>query len=318
MPADGFDATADEVMEGIRLDGRTVIVTGGSGGLGEETVRVFAAAGAHVVFTARDAARAAAAAERIRSRHPGASLSWRLADLSSLQHALRLGDELAECAAGADVLVANAGIMGGPLRRSAEGWEAQFATNYLSHYALIARLVPLLLRNAPSRAVLVSSAGHGFGRIDWDDLHYQRRPYQGLEAYGQSKTALILLARELDRRYRDRGLRAASVHPGGIHTELGRSFTPGDRQVVVDRMAERGEPFVYKSLQQGAATQVWASVVADPDLIGGRYLEDCRVAEVNPDNNGTGPGVRPEAVDASQAARLIEVSAGLTGVRLPD
>lgn len=312
----GFDTTTDELVRDIRLDGSTVLITGGSGGLGEETARALAAAGARTLIAARDEQRAQTAIDRIRERHPDADVAWHHVDLASLSSVRQLADHIRSSYERLDVLIANAGIMGGRRRTSDDGFELQFAVNYLAHFVLTVRLVPLLVTSAPSRVVIVSSAGHAMGGLELDDLNFERRSYDGLAAYGQAKTAGILFAVELDRRLRDRGVRAVAVHPGAIRTDLGRDLTAEDTQAVRTILRARQERLTWKTVEQGAATQVWAATLAATDDVGGGYLEDCGIASINPDNQGSGPGVLPRAVDPDRARELWRHSEELTGEEL--
>jgi NAD(P)-dependent dehydrogenase (short-subunit alcohol dehydrogenase family) len=208
------------------------------------------------------------------------------------------------------LLVANAGVMACPQGRTADGFETQFGTNHLGHFVLVNRLVPLLLAGAPSRVVVLSSAGHRFGDVDLDDPGFERTPYDPWVAYGRAKTANVQFAVGLDRRLRDRGVRAAAVHPGGIVTELGRHLTDETLGALV---AARGDRKVeWKSVPAGAATSVWVGVVADADAVGGRFAEDCAVSDVTTDP-GSSTGVFAYAVDPAKAEALWARSEELVG-----
>ncbi|MFF8594753.1 SDR family NAD(P)-dependent oxidoreductase [Streptomyces sp. NPDC015220] len=305
----GFGArtTADDVLRGVDLAGKLAIVTGGYSGLGLETTRALTGAGAHVVVPARrpDAAREALAGT---DRAEVDEL-----DLGDLDSVRAFAERFLASGRTVDILIGNAGIMACPLTRVGPGWEAQFATNHLGHFALVNRLWPAI-EPGGARVVSVSSRGHHASAVRWDDPHW-RRGYDKWEAYGQAKTANVLFAVQLDALARDRGVRAFSLHPGGI-------LTPLQRHLTKEEMVERGwideqgtvlAPEQFKTPQQGAATQVWAATSPRLAGMGGVYLEDCDVAE--PAGEGeVGSGVKPWATDPGQAARLWELSARLTGV----
>ena len=301
----GAASTTDEVLAGRDLIGFTAVVTGASAGLGVETCRALAAHGATVVAGVRDPAKAAGAlavagAEGVRIEE---------VDLASLASVRAFTDRLADAHDRLDLVVANAGVMSCPEGRTEDGFETQFGTNHLGHFVLVNRLVPQLVAGAPSRVVCLSSSGHRLSDVDLDDPHFDRQEYQGWVAYGRSKTANILFAVELDRRLRDRGVRACALHPGGIDTELFRYLGPEALAFVAERREQTGIP--AKSLAAGAATTVWGGVVADAEAIGGRYLEDCAVAEVKDDDGGE--GVRSYAVDPARAVELWARSEELVG-----
>jgi NAD(P)-dependent dehydrogenase (short-subunit alcohol dehydrogenase family) len=307
----GHDTTTEDVLAGVDLSGRVVLVTGASGGLGVETVRALAAHGAHVIMAARDAAKNGEAMAAIHDAHPGASLEDLALDLSSFASIRTAVAELRSRHDRLHVLVANAGVMCTPFSRTTDGHELQFGTNHLGHFALTLGLVDTLAAAAPARVVVLTSAGHVFGDVDLDDPDYERRDYDPFAAYGQSKTANALFAVEFDRRLADRGVRAFAVHPGGIHTELGRYM---GREIVAEigrRLAiaapDEGE-FRWKSVAQGAATTVWAATSTELDGRGGLYCEDCRVADVRADAGAVHGGVRPYAVDPDRARLLWELS----------
>jgi NAD(P)-dependent dehydrogenase (short-subunit alcohol dehydrogenase family) len=208
-------------------------------------------------------------------------------------------------------------VMRTPFGHTADGFETQFGTNHLGHFVLVNRIASLI---APcGRLVNVSSAGHRYSDVDLDDPNFERAPYDPVIAYGRSKTANILFAVEFDRRHRARGVRAAALHPGGILTELGRHLQAGEIEATVERinaelMAEGRPPFEFKTIPQGAATSVWAAVVASADEVGGRYCEDCQVSQlaeglISPVN----PGVRPYALDPERAKALWKKSEELVG-----
>ena len=249
-----FETTWQEALQGVDLGGQTIVVTGGTTGLGRETATALSSAGARVIITARTDAKAAEAG-------PWEHVLLDLADLDSVR---RAADDLPDHV---DVLVNNAGVMYTPFERTKQGFELQLGTNHIGHFVLTEAV-------APTRVVNLSSGGHRASDILWDDPNYERRPYDKFEAYGQSKTANILFTRELARR----GTHALAVHPGMIVTELGRHMTKDDlKELTAKVKAAPGGGPKYKSVEQGAATTVYA--VAHPELPAGAYLEDCEVSD---------------------------------------
>jgi len=314
----GAKSTTDEVLAGVDLSGKRVLVTGVSAGLGVETARALAAHGAQVVGAARDLAKAERATEVVRAdaRH-GGGLELVELDLASLASVRACADRLNADGRPFDLVIANAGVMATPLGRTADGFETQFGTNHLGHFVLVNRIAPLIRHGG--RLVNLSSAGHRFSDVDLDDPNFERTPYEPFVAYGRSKTANALFAVEFDRRHRGRGVRATAVHPGGIHTELGRYMTPEVLQTLVDninanRPAGAGE-FEWKTIPQGAATSVWAGVVAEAGEVGGRYCEDCHVAQVQDGGAEVREGVRAYAVDPERAKALWAKSEEMVGER---
>ncbi|MEU4086162.1 SDR family NAD(P)-dependent oxidoreductase [Streptomyces aureus] len=303
----GARSTAEEVLAGIDLSGKLAIVTGGYSGLGLETTRALAGAGAHVVVPAR---RPSTAREALADIEGTETDELDLGDLDSVR---AFAERFLASGRTVDIVIDSAGIMACPETRVGPGWEAQFATNHLGHFALVNRLWPAIAPGG-ARVVSVSSAGHHYSGIRWDDVHW-RTGYDKWEAYGQAKTANVLFAVELDRRGRDFGVRAFALHPGGILTPLQRHLP---RQEMVERgwIDEDGKPLNpegFKTPEQGAATQVWAATSPMLDGMGGVYCEDCDIAEPAPADGGR-TGVRDWATDPEQAARLWELSAELTGV----
>src|SRR5262249_2285622 len=285
----GFDATSttDEVLEGRDLKGVRVLVTGASAGLGGETARALAGHGAGVVGAARDLTKAELATDQVRADAEvgGGSFDLVELDLASLASVRACADALMSRGEPFDLVIANAGVMATPSGRTADGFETQFGTNHLGHFLLVNRIAPLMKPGA--RLVSLSSSGHRFGDVDLDDPNFERAPYEPFLAYGRSKTANILFAVEFDRRHRSPGVRAGAVTPGGIETELSRpldpSWIPGMlAQMNRDLAAEGKPPFQFKTIPQGAATSVWAGVVARADEMGGRYCENCHVGVIVP------------------------------------
>jgi NAD(P)-dependent dehydrogenase (short-subunit alcohol dehydrogenase family) len=304
----GATSTAAEVLAGVDLTGKLALVTGGYSGIGLETTRVLAAAGAHVVVPARRRATAEEALTGI------AGVEVDELDLADLDSVRAFADRFLASGRRIDILIASAGIMAAPETRVGPGWEAQFATNHLGHFALVNRLWPAIADGA--RVVMVSSRGHHFSGIRWDDVHFEHG-YDKWLAYGQAKTANVLFAVQLDALAKDR-VRAFALHPGRIFTPLVRHL---DRQelldagIVDDAGNIAGES---KTVEQGAATQVWAATSPLLDGMGGVYLDDCDIAEPAPaEDPETGvrarTGVRDYAIDPEEAARLWALSAELTG-----
>ncbi len=296
----GPTTTTDEVAAGIDLSGRVAVVTGASAGLGVETARCLAAHGAHVVLACRNPDKGAAVEEAIAAKVPGARLELAALDLASLASVRSFASEVLERHRRVDLLINNAGVMATPFERTADGFELQLGTNHLGHFLLTGLLEPALVAAAPSRIVNLTSRGHVRSSFHWEDPHYRTRPYDKWEAYGQSKTANIWCAIELDRRLSPRGVHAYAVHPGVIATELSRHLDKDDFAAMASRMP--GGRLVLKTVEQGAATTVWAATSPDLADAGGLYLEDCGIAGPA-DAEGT-RGYAPWAMDAESAARL--------------
>ncbi len=313
----GAETTTDEVLSGIDLSGKRVLITGTSAGLGVETARSLVEHGARVTGTVRDLVKGRKATEAISASDHSGSFDLIELDLASLASVRNAADHLVEKGEPIDVIIANAGVMATPKGPTFDGFETQFGTNHLGHFLLINRLATLILQGG--RVVNLSSAGHRFSDADLDDPNFDNQAYDPWVAYGRSKTANVLFAVEFDRRHRDFGVRAAAVHPGGIKTELGRHLSAEAEQALIDRInasqaAIGAAPFKYKSIPQGAATSVWAAIVASADEVGGRYCEDCHVAEVVADATAR-TGVRPYAFDEERAKKLWSVSETLVGER---
>ena len=304
------ESTTDDVLEGVDLSGRRILVTGVSAGLGVETARALTAHGATVVGAARDLAKARTATAHI----PGLELVE--LDLASLASVRACADGLVAAGKPFDVVIANAGVMACPQGKTADGFETQFGTNHLGHFVFVNRIASLM--QPGSRLVNLSSAGHRFADVDLEDPSFERTPYSEFVAYGRSKTANVLFAVEFDRRHKAAGVRAAAVHPGGIQTELGRYMTPEIiaqlLKNIEDSAQAGGQTFSWKTIPQGAATSVWTAGVAPADAVGGRYCEDCHVAELNPDPAARG-GVQPYALDPAHAKALWARSEALVGER---
>jgi NAD(P)-dependent dehydrogenase (short-subunit alcohol dehydrogenase family) len=313
----GATSTTEQVLKGVNLTGKRVLVTGVSAGLGIETARALASHGAEVVGAARDLSKAQVATEQVRAEAAGGgSLQIVELDLASLASVRRCADGLLASGKPLDLIIANAGVMACPKGTTADGFETQFGTNHLGHFVLVNRIASLL--KSGGRLVNLSSAGHRFADVDLNDPNFEHSPYAEFVAYGRSKTANILFAVEFDRRHKARGVRATAVHPGAIHTELGRYMTAEVRNALMASIAANlpkdAPPFSYKSIPEGAATSVWAGCVAGAEAIGGRYCEDCHVAEIST-LPGIRGGVQPYALDAQHAQALWQKSEAMVGER---
>lgn len=317
----GATSTTDEVLAGVNLRGKRILVTGVSAGLGVETARSLAAHSAQVVGAARDLQKAEAATADVRKAAAANGGSFELValDLSSLKSVRACADALLAKGESFDVIIANAGVMATPFGHTVDGFETQFGTNHLGHFVFVNRIAPLL--RSGGRLINLSSSGHRFSNVDLEDPNFTRTPYEPFAAYGRSKTANILFAVAFDQRHRNRGVRAAAVHPGGIQTELGRHVETGRIQQLVDQMnrqlaAEGKAPFQWKTIPQGAATSVWAAVVAPAEEIGGRYCENCHIGNIVSDDiviTAISEGVRAYALDSRNAEALWKKSEELVG-----
>ena len=316
----GATSTTDDVLAGVNLSGRRVLVTGVSAGLGVETARVLAAHGAEVVGAARDLGKAERATNEVRAQAAsGGSFKLVELDLASLHSVRACADALVADGRPFDAVIANAGVMRTPFGHTADGFETQFGTNHLGHFVLVNRIAALI---APGgRLVNVASSGHRYSDIDLDDPNFERVPYNPMIAYGRSKTANILFAAEFDRRHRARGVRATAIHPGGIRTELGRHMAPDELDKIVAQInaqlaADGQPPFQWKTIPQGAATSVWAAFVAPAEDVGGHYCENCQVSEITDGLiSPVSPGVRPYALDPEHAKALWAKSEEMVGER---
>jgi NAD(P)-dependent dehydrogenase (short-subunit alcohol dehydrogenase family) len=317
----GATSTTDDVLSGVNLKGKRILVTGVSAGLGVETARSLAAHGAHVVGAARDLAKAKAATAQVRKDAASNAGGFELVelDLASLKSVRACADQLLEKGEPLDVVIANAGVMATPLGKTADGFETQFGTNHLGHFVLVNRIASLLRDGG--RLINLSSAGHRYSNVDLGDPNFERTPYEPFVAYGRSKTANILFAVAFDKRHRGHGVRAAAVHPGGIRTELDRHIDSSRLEKIVEeinqQLAAQGKaPFQFKTVPQGAATSVWAAVVAPANEIGGQYCENCHVGHIVPDDapiTAVSEGVRGYALDPNNAEALWKKSEELVG-----
>jgi len=301
----GATATADQVLEGVDLRGRRILVTGVSAGMGVETARALVTHGAEVIGAARNLGKAQSAAEQVRDEARGkGSFELMQLDLASLDSVRTCADALIAVAQPLDAIIANAGVMGVPKGTTADGFETQLGTNHLGHFVLVNRVVGLL--GPGSRVVMVSSAGHRGADVDLDDPYFEHTPYDPLAAYRRSKTANILFAVGFDHRHRARDVRAAAVHPGAVLTDTTRK--------MIEAQPSAASAFDWKSPAQGAATALWTAFVAKADTVGARYCEDCHVAEIN-DDPIVRSGVRSYALNRERAEALWVESESLVGER---
>ena len=317
----GATSTTEDVLAGVNLKSKRILVTGVSAGLGVETARSLAAHGAYVMGAARDLAKAETATAQVRKDAAAGGGSFELIelDLASLKSVRACADKLLAKGEPLDVVIANAGVMATPFTQTLDGFETQLGTNHLGHFVFVNRIAPLIRKGG--RLINLSSSGHRFSNIDLEDPNFERTPYEPFVAYGRSKTANILFAVAFDQKHRERGVRAAAVHPGGIHTELGRHMDRSHLQAMIDQMntqlaVEGKAPFQWKTIPQGAATSVWAGAVAPADEIGGHYCENCHVGQVVPDNvtiSAISEGVRGYALDLNNAKALWKKSEELVG-----
>ena len=302
----GANTTTDDVLRGVDLSGKLALVTGASGGLGLETARALAAAGATLVLAARDRDKATAGLREIQERVPRARLESLHLDLASFASVRRCAGELLAAHDRVHLLVNNAGVMATPFGRTEDGFELQLGTNHLGHFLLTCLLAPALRAAAPARVVNLSSGGHMISDIDWADPNFEHRAYQGWIAYGQSKTANVLFTVELERRLGASGVHAYAVHPGMIRTELGRHLTKADsaalKAMAKDAPGGGGFPS-FKTIPEGAATSVWAATAPELAQRGGTYLADCAISADH----------APWATDPEAARRLWTLSEQLVG-----
>lgn len=320
MSGFGAETTTDEVLDGIDLTGRRVVITGASSGLGEEAARALSAHGAEVTLLARSQEKLDGAAERIRARVPDARLELGIVDLSSFASIRSFAAGYLVDHEAIDVLINNAGVMACPESRTADGFELQFGTNHLGHFLLTALLFEALMAGDGPRVVNLSSAGHATADVDLDDINFERTPYTPWVAYGRSKTANALFSRGLANRYGGAGLLSFAVHPGGIMTDLGRHLDDELIGQMIDNSRARAEAhgetgsFAFKSIEAGAATEVWACVAPLAEH-NGAYLADCQLGVAGGNPNHT--GFERYLLDDDAAERLWTLSEGWVGQAFP-
>jgi NAD(P)-dependent dehydrogenase (short-subunit alcohol dehydrogenase family) len=312
----GAETTAEEIASGIDLHGKVCVITGGHSGIGLETTRVLAKAGALVCVGAHDMTKARnnlANTNNVEVAH---------LDLADPESVDRFAERVRSSHNVIHVLINNAGIMRPPtLMRNVRGHELQFATNHLGHFQLTARLWPAVKNAQAARVVTLSSIGHRYSGVHLDDPDYLSRPYDKAAAYGQSKSANSLFSVELDRRGQGHGVRAFAVHPGGILTDLVRYLTDDELKawgITREGGVLKAPSTGYKSLAQGAATTMWCALSAQLDGKGGVYCEDCDIAELVANDSPRFSGVRDWAVDQPTAKALWDLSERLTGLKWLD
>ena len=309
----GPTTTAQEVVAECNLKGKVAIVTGGYSGIGLETTRALTSAGAKVIVPARNSQKAR---DALRSM---AETVMEILDLMNPASIDEFAKRFLETGQALHILINNAGIMAPPLVRDSRGYESQFSTNHLGHFHLTCRLWSALRQANGARVVSLSSYAHRRSGVDFDDWNFQRRPYDRWQAYGQSKTANALFALALDGIGRQYGVRAFSVHPGGVVTDLIRNMTA--EEIASYRILDAaGKPIIdpernLKTPEQGAATSVWCATSTQLNGLGGVYCADCDIAPALPSDDSTElHGVRPRATNPEFAARLWSLSEQLTGV----
>jgi NAD(P)-dependent dehydrogenase (short-subunit alcohol dehydrogenase family) len=305
------ESTVDDVLQGRDLSRKVIVVTGSSAGLGLETVRALARAGAEVVMVARNARKNQAVAELLRCEVPDAKLSTVEIDLADLSSVRRAAAEILDAHPWIDALINNAGFVGGPRSITPEGAELHFAANHIGPFLLTNLLMPSLKTAAPSRVIILSSNGHRTGGFDFDDLDFSKRDYNHWTAYSQSKLANVYHAVGLAKRLAGTGVTVNAVHPGVIRTEVFRDVTPQEEQMVTGWSEANGSPL--KSIPQGAATQVWAATSPELEGVTGLYLEDCQIGKHIPATTMSAVGVIPEAYDIAAADRLWDISEKIVG-----
>lgn len=306
MVFDG-NSTTNDVLSGMDLSTRTVLVTGGSTGLGAETARALASCGAQVTIVARSAVKLAKVAEAIEAE-TGNSVETTALELDKPDTIRAFAEGWLAKHEKLDILINNAGIGSPPLTRTVQGWEIQFATNHLGHFLLTNLLADAIKAGQNSRVINLSSGGHIYAPVDLEDPNYEKRGYNALEAYGQSKTANIWFTTELGRRWAEWGVTSFAVHPGIIETELTRDMAP--EAIEAMEMMRTHYAQMFKSIPQGAATSCWAATSPDLDGKSGFYLEDCHIASAATDNILDG-GYAPHAYDAEGARALWALSNSL-------
>lgn len=303
----GGRSTAREVIAGHNLKSRDAIVTGGASGIGVETVRALAIAGARVVIATRDQTKGESAAATLRKETGNEQIEFQELDLASLASVRSFVKRFLALRCELHLLINNAGIMASPLSYTVDGFESQFGINHIGHFSLAVGLLPALKAAGRARVVSLSSLGHRRSDVHFEDLNFRHRPYDPWLAYGQSKTANVLFAVGMTQRFGSEGINANAVHPGGIMTGL-QKHVPHEEQIKIGWIDKDGvQNPNFKSTEQGAATSIWAALAPELEGIGGRYLENCRIAQPWSDDHPTS-GVKPYALDPVSAERLWSVS----------
>jgi NAD(P)-dependent dehydrogenase (short-subunit alcohol dehydrogenase family) len=303
-------STTEDVIQEIDLNGKTAIVTGASAGLGVETSRVLAGAGAKVIMVGRDMDKLGAAANSIVAKHPIAQLELIKMDLADMGSVREAAESILTQHASINILINNAAVMACPFGKTIDGLEMQFGTNHIGHFLFTCLLTPTIVNGGPSRIVNLSSSGHHNGEVNLEDPNFEKRPYEKWLAYGQAKTANVQFSVTLSERLLDKGVRTFAVHPGAIKTELGRHMTAEDANVMAARSITAGG-WEYKTVPGGAATSVWAATSLELNNVSGMYLEDCQIAD--PVKEGSPGGFAPHAIDPRKSTLLWAVSEKIVG-----
>jgi NAD(P)-dependent dehydrogenase (short-subunit alcohol dehydrogenase family) len=309
-----YRSTAADVIKGHDLRGKNVIITGANSGIGVETARAFAQAGADLTLAVRDVEKAQPLVSELREKTGNANLRAAALDLASLASVRKFAADFIAQGKPLHILINNAGVMATPFSRTADGFEMQFGTNHLGHFLLTVLLHPALKAGAPSRVVNVSSSAHHRSDINWDDVNYHSRPYDKWESYGQSKTANVLFTVGLARRWAGDGISGFALMPGGIMTNL-QKHMPREEKLAAGFEDEQGNSNpMFKTVEQGASTTVWAAVGSELAGTSGLYLEDCQQAEPHePDVRFR--GIKDYALSVPSADRLWAMSESLVGLK---
>ena len=314
----GYRSTALDVVGGIDLSGRTAIVTGASSGLGVETARALASARARVILPGRSPEKLMAAVDDIIRSSGNAAVEAAEMDLGDLDSVRRFADGFVATGAPLHILINNAGIMATPHRKTTQGFESQFGTNHLGHFVLAGRLLPALekgTKDGHARVVALSSVGHRICPPDLDDPNFETTPYDKWMAYGRAKSANALFALELDARLANTGIRAFSVHPGGIMTGLQRDMDPEEFKAMGWVDAEGRVNGRFKTVEQGAATATWCATAPELAGQGGFYCEDCAPAVPVEDMGESMAGALPHIRNMEMAKALWTLSEEMVGER---
>ena len=301
----GANSTTNQVLEGIDLKGKIILITGAASGLGAETARALASKGAKIIIAARDMDKAKQVQAEIQKSTANQDIEIMPLELASLAKVKAFADDFLKKYPILNILINNAGIMACPYMETEDGFELQFGSNHLGHFLLTCLLAPALKKGAPSRVISLSSLGHRFSPVVFEDIHFKNRPYNKWLSYGQSKTANALFAVELDRRLGQYDCHAFSVHPGVIRTPLARHMTKEDIEQITARHQSSGSQI--KSVEEGAATSVYAATAPELEGEGGAYLENCSLAKIVPETHEN-DGVRDFAINPQKAKQLWELS----------
>lgn len=304
--------TTEDVIRGVDLKGKTAVVTGASAGLGVETARTLAVAGANTILLGRNRQKLTNAADGIRQQHPDVNIQTVIMDLADQSSVREAAAEILSSHPTIDLLINNAGVMACPFSKTVQGLELQFGTNHIGHFLFTCLLIPALLNADQARIINLSSAGHKNGEVDLQDYNFEKRSYDKWVSYGQAKTANVQFTVALSERLLDKGVRCFAVHPGAIKTELGRHMTEEDARSLA-KTATTSEGWIYKTVAGGAATSVWAATSEDLNNHSGIYLEDCQIAE--PVHDGSSGGYAAYAVDSDKSNKLWALSEKIVGQR---